>query len=354
MIRADGGPSIGIGHVMRCLALAQSWIAAGGRVRLACTALPPAIAERYHDEGAEVMLHESWPPEDLIDDAAAVVADGLGIADSDLAAVADAGVPLVTVDDMGHRAAYPGALVVNQNLHADPALYAGKTAARLCLGPQWALLRREFRNDAHDRFVETDAGIRLLILMGGADPKEYTRLALNAAARAAERLAVQRPAADPEIVVVAGAANPAVTALQEHAADLHLRIDVRHDVRDMAGLLRGVDLAVSAAGSTLLEMAALGVPMIVGAQNETETGPAAALADRGGGIDIGPWDSVDGSTLADTIADLIGDDHRRRALGLRARELVDGRGADRVARTIAQVVAHAVAERSGGHHSARE
>jgi UDP:flavonoid glycosyltransferase YjiC (YdhE family) len=33
-----------MGHVMRCLALAQSWIGFGGTVRLACTAVPPAIA----------------------------------------------------------------------------------------------------------------------------------------------------------------------------------------------------------------------------------------------------------------------------------------------------------------------
>lgn len=334
VIRADGDARIGMGHVMRCLALAQSWIAAGGLVRLACTTLPPAIAERYHDEGAEVVLHERWPPEDLIDDAAAIVADGMEIADADLEAVAAAGVPLAVIDDMSHRARYPGTLVVNQNPHADEAHYAGKTTARLCLGPSWALLRREFREETPARHVETDATLRLLILMGGADPNGYSTLALDAVAHAVEMLP-----GEPEIVMVVGAANPAIDALADFAAQLHVRVEVRRDVRDMARLLSSVDLAVSAAGSTVLEMAALGVPMIIGATNESEIGPAEALARQGAAIDVGPWADVALEPLAETVATIATDWDRRRDLAARARVLVDGHGADRVAAAIAEAIA---------------
>lgn len=318
---------------MRCLALAQSWIGFGGQVRLACTAVPPAVAERYHDAGAEIVLHHRWPPEDLVEDAAAVVADGLEIADADLAAVAGSGVPLTIVDDMGHRDRYPSTLVVNQNLHATESLYAGKTEARLCLGPKWSLLRREFRGGGEAPRMISETARRLLVLMGGADPKGYSTLALEAAVRATEVLPD-----DPEIVLVVGAANPAAAELQYRATGLAARIDVRYDVRDMAALLGTVDLAISAAGSTVLEMAALGVPMVIGAQNESEVGPAAALSRRGAAIDMGPLEGVDPVTLAGTVADLARDPDRRRALASSARSLVDGRGADRVAAAIAGTV----------------
>ncbi len=330
MIRADADSRIGMGHVMRCLALAQSWIGFGGTVRLACTAIPPAISERYHDEGAEVALHDRWPPEDLVDDAAAVVVDGLDIPDSDLAALAATGLPLAMIDDMGHRAAYPGALVVNQNLHAAPALYAGKTGARLCLGPSWGLLRREFRTDGAEARPVPEIAHRLLILMGGADPKGYSALVLDAVAQAAETLA-----GEPEVILVVGAANPALPELERRAALLPVRIEVRHDVRDMAGLLGSVDLAVSAAGSTVLEMAALGVPMVIGAQNESEVGPAAALARKGAAFDMGPLDRLDPDTLTRTVIALAQDGDQRQAIAQRARRLVDGLGADRVAATLA-------------------
>lgn len=330
MIRADADSRIGMGHVMRCLALAQSWIGFGGTVRLACTAVPPAISERYHDAGAEVALHDRWPPEDLVDDAAAVVVDGLQIPDSDLAALAKARVPLAVIDDMGHRPAYPGALVVNQNLHADAALYAGKTGARICLGPSWGLLRREFRVNGTEPRPVPETARRLLVLMGGADPKGYSALALDAVAQAAESLP-----GEPEVVLVVGAANPALAELERRASLLPVRVEVRHDVRDMSGLLASVDLAVSAAGSTVLEMAALGVPMIIGAQNESEIGPAASLARKGAAIDIGPLESLDSARLTETVVALALDGDQREAMAERARRLVDGLGADRVAATLA-------------------
>ena len=322
-----------MGHVMRCLALAQSWIGFGGTVRLACTSIPPAISERYHDAGAEVALHDRWPPEDLIEDAAAVVVDGLEIPDSDLAALAEAGMPLATVDDMGHRPAYPGALVVNQNLHAAPPLYAGKTGARLCLGPSWGLLRQEFRIAGSEIRPVPETARRLLVLMGGADPKGYSALILDSVARATEALP-----GEPEVILVVGAANPALAELEHRASLLPARIDLRHDVRDMAGLLASVDLAVSAAGSTVLEMAALGVPMIIGAQNESEVGPAAALARKGAALDIGPLESLNPAALTKTVAALAQDADGREALGARARRRVDGLGADRVAATLAGLI----------------
>ena len=333
VIRADADSRIGMGHVMRCLALAQSWIGFGGTARLACTAVPPVLSERYHDAGAEVVLHDRWPPDELMDAADAVVIDGLHIPDGDLASIADAGVPLAIVDDMGHRPAYPASLIVNQNLHARADLYAGKTEGRLCLGPTYGLLRQEFRGKKQVSRTIPQTASRLLILMGGADPKGYSAQVLEAVAKAAEEIP-----GEPEVILVVGAANPALGDLAQRASLLPVRIDLRHDVRDMAGLLASVDLAVSAAGSTVLEMACLGVPMIIGAQNDSETGPAAALDRAGAAIDIGPLATLDPAALARTVSAVARDPVRRRDLSENAQRHVDGRGADRVAALIAGLV----------------
>ena len=54
-LRADASESIGTGHVMRCLALAQAWMHAGGTATFAMSQCPPRLCERLRKEGANVV-----------------------------------------------------------------------------------------------------------------------------------------------------------------------------------------------------------------------------------------------------------------------------------------------------------
>lgn len=330
-IRADGDARIGTGHVMRCLALAGGWVAAGGSARLACTTLPGSIAERYAAAGIAVERREAWLPGELLGGADAVVLDLPGAA----AGYDDPGrrAVLLTIDDIGDRPTYPGDVLLNQNAHATPALYQGKTTAQLCLGPAWSLLRPEFAGLDRARDVP-DRVARVLVLLGGADPHGHSARMLDAVAAAAATL---QPS--PEVVLVVGAANPALAALRQRAAGLPVRAQVRHDVRDMAALLGAADLAVSAAGTTVWEMAALGTPMILAAQNRSELGPAAGLARHGAAVDLGPFETLDPQDVTAAVAGLAADPERRRAMSAAGRHLVDGRGVDRMLALLAGLMA---------------
>jgi UDP-2,4-diacetamido-2,4,6-trideoxy-beta-L-altropyranose hydrolase len=329
-IRTDAGPGIGLGHAMRCLALAEAWRAAGGAIRLACNEMPPSIADRYRDAGAEVAEPGRRHTAGLIRTSDAVVVDGLHMDDSELREAAGTGAVLLTIDDMAHRAHYPGDLLLNQNVHATPALYDGRTGATLCLGPDWCLLRREFRERIPEARPPAATVRRVLVLTGGADPHGFTRLLLEGVARATAGACRAT-----EIVVVVGAANPARPAVERQAIDTGLPVAVLQDVRDMPGLMLEADLAVSAAGTTALELAALGVPMILGAQNASETAPGAAFGARGAAVYLGPLAELTVDTVSAEVAALVATPDRRRELSASARRLVDGRGADRVVAALA-------------------
>ena len=59
LIRADAGPAIGIGHVMRCIALGQAWRLLGGTVCFLCAELPDLLRSRLLEEGFHVESHRA-------------------------------------------------------------------------------------------------------------------------------------------------------------------------------------------------------------------------------------------------------------------------------------------------------
>ena len=333
LFRTDATPATGTGHAMRCLALAQALAVHGTMSRFLMTAVPPLLARRISGEG--------FPVEQLVEvlasdaDAQATIAaarrigarwivlDGYGFTDGYIDMLRGSGMPALVIDDLGKLSRYDCAIVVNQNLHADPALYPGVApSTRLLLGTRYMMLRREFwryRGAPHARHA---GGRRVLVSMGGSDPQDHASRAIAAL----ERLAGRGLAA----TVVVGAANPRLEILRRRANASPADITVLHNVEDMPALMRDADLAVAAAGTTVWELAYMGVPMLVGSTVEPERVLARRLAGDQGCIYVGDFADCAPDRLADAIARLVEDAALRERLAAAAGTLVDGKGGERI------------------------
>ena len=322
LVRADASATIGVGHAMRCLALAEAWLDGGGDVTFAMNDVPDALARRIERAGARVSRVRS------AEDTARVarelgarfaVVDGyhLGAAHQE----ALAGTRLLVIDDAGETATTAAALVLNQNAHASPALYSALgSAPELLLGPTYALLRREFQASAARPARATPAlARRVLVTFGGADTAQLAPRALEALA----------PLDGLEVLLVAGAANPHASALRAPAgACATIRVEIAVD--DMAEKMRAVDLALIAAGSTSWELAACGVPMLAVITADNQRGVAGAIAELGLGESLGPADGLSAETIRDAVVRLAADAEGRRRMARRGPEVIDGCGAQRV------------------------
>jgi len=282
LVRADAGPTIGTGHVLRCLALAQAWRDAGGDVLLASTELPAALAARWRAEPANVVrIHARRGTSSdaaatrriaAVEGAAWIVVDGYDFSTDYLAHLQETGTPLAVLDDMVHLDRYPAELLLNQNLSAAESAYRGRVAAEtlLLLGPRYSLLRREFRaNDAGPR-PRACPPRRILVTFGGADAENFTGRILENLARS--------PGTAHEVVVLAGSANPHVDTLRAQAARLPFRCEVRVGVENVAAVMAWADAAISAGGSTVWELAASRLPTIIGVTGPDQQAGLAALA----------------------------------------------------------------------------
>lgn len=321
MFRADGGPESGLGHVRRCLALAAALPATARSLFVLHGS--DTVATLVRKEGIECRLvgRTAGDLARALDglEAAALVLDAYSIDPAAVAALTHG--LLVVVDDSG-RFPVPGDVVVNAAL----GLRAPeKTAARYLLGPSFAMLAPSFA--AAPRRAWNPTVRRVLLTLGGGAP---TRAMASLAAAVASAV----PGA--MLDVVAGPVGDSSDAI-EAALGGRSGVVLHRAPADLRPLMLGADLAVSGGGVTLLELAATATPTVAVAVAANQEGNLRGLERLKAIRHAGPVD--DAGAVREAAAALAGDPSLRRALGERARHMVDGGGAARVAEAVRESLA---------------
>jgi spore coat polysaccharide biosynthesis predicted glycosyltransferase SpsG len=119
---------------------------------------------------------------------------------------------------------------------------------------------------------------------------------------------------DLEIVVVVGGSNPHMDSLQQAAQDVPHTIRLLQNATHMPELMAWADLAIAAGGSTLWELAFLGVPTLTLILAANQYPAAQLLGERGLIINLGWHTAVAPPTLAAGIAGLLRDSTQRAAM----------------------------------------
>lgn len=336
IIRADADGLIGSGHVMRSLALAQEWRKQGGEVVFFGRVTAESLAERIQAAGCRFQPLPVTHPVSADADMEAMIAwagrekaepdwlvlDGYHFDPASHDAIRAIGWSLLVVDDYAHLPGYHADILLNPNAYAGDLPYTTNAETLRLLGVRYLPLRQEFRQDRAEKHAVVAQGRRILITMGGADPDNAGGLVLAALA------AMDR--SDLEVKIVVGPLNPHGPSLQEQLAGLSFQGEVLSPVTTMAPLMRWADLAVSAAGSTCWELAALGVPMLVTVLADNQERVAASLEEHGVALNLGWFHGWQPEQVAAMTGDLLADHDKRQQMSQRGRQLVDGRGCERL------------------------
>jgi UDP-2,4-diacetamido-2,4,6-trideoxy-beta-L-altropyranose hydrolase len=331
LIRVDGSATIGTGHAMRCRALAEAWCRFG-RVHFLCAESTPALDVQLQSVGELSRLEfvERGSADDArqtLECAEALASDWI-VADgycfgSEWQRVVNCGqTRLLLLDDFGHADHYFADLVLNQNLHAAPDVYCSReNGTELLLGTRYVLLRSEFLEWRKSSREIPPVAKRVLITLGGSDPHNVTTRAVDSVGQLPEL----------EISVVVGGSNPHQSAIEAAAARAKSPVQLLVDTSEMPALMASADMAVSAGGTTTWELMFMGLPTVAVTLADNQVDVVAALEKAGLGISAGLFSDVDfDERLLACVSELRKDAARRRAMGRRARELVDGMGCARV------------------------
>ena len=330
----DGGPDVGLGHLVRCYALAEALVADGWSCAVAIKAASlggMCFVQRPNLELWECPEVDGWTLEAL-------------------AQRRPEGVDLVVIDDYGRDAQFERSLkpwarqslVIDDMLDrvhdcdwlavaAPPAGQPLPSHCRLLLGPAYTPLRREFwlhrlRHvvSAHREDLAVPAKSTILINLGGTQQSDLLRLILQ------DLVDIQRPL---HIQLVAAGAEAFVRALTKTTP--HLTFEAMPVSNQMAELLTRADLVIGAAGSSAWERAALGVPAVslVIADNQLST--AALLESCSAAVILDCRQGIVAGTVGAAVRSLIDNSDRTREIANRAAVLADGLGARRIVQQIA-------------------
>ena len=332
IIRADASSQIGMGHLMRCLALAQAWQNQGDKVTFVTNCSSRILRERVRNDGPQIInldhsyphhgdweqtsrILETWP-------GAWVVLDGYHFDANYQRRIKNAGHPLLVIDDTAHHDCYIADVVLNQNIKAEQLRYSCKPYTCLLLGAQYVLLRSDFL--AWRKWQREIPAIarKVLVSLGGADPDNQTLKVI----RALHGLASD----ELECVVIVGATNPHVTELQSIMRNLQSSVQLVQNIANMPELMAWADIVISGGGITAWEAAFMSLPSIILVLAENQHENAVQLEATGLAINLGELNDISLSSISSAVEFLLGQSEMREMMSARGRKIIDGLGAERV------------------------
>ena len=334
IFRCDGSSEIGLGHVVRCLALADEL-----HRHNAC---PVTFAMRRDALGVQLCEERGYRvvrgltpylPDDgvwLRDLSHDIHADILVLDVRDelprevVQRLRDEGLLIVTIDDPSPRrldadlAFYPPIPQVRQ---LDWFGFTGKQY----VGWEWVVTRPEF--SPHHFPKTSNPRPIVLVTMGGSDPAGMT-------AKVVEGFNDVRQ--DCELLIVTGPGFQGHEALNVQLARSLHPYTVQHQVKKMWEVMSRADLCVASFGTTAYELAAMGVPSIFLGLTPDHVRSASTFVKEGIATCLGYHEDVNAQMVGAEVSRLLGDANRLERMRGRAIDLMKHSGAPRIATTILQ------------------
>ena len=323
-IRADANEHIGTGHIMRCISIARAFARKGKEIIFITadhkgdaliSGFPviclDSIWNRMDSETDKLtkIIKERKPELFLI--------DSYFVTEEYVRTLSKI-VSTAYMDDMNAKR-WDVDYLINYNIFAGNLEYSWyeNTRVKLLLNPQYTPLRDEFR-DLPEHVMKPVKDV--LISAGGADPERVTERILESICPKHSNIVFH---------FIVGALNPRIDVIKSLAGDnavLHI------NEHNMSRLMQKCDIAISAAGTTLYELCATGIPTITFTLADNQLIAAEQFEKHGIMLNAGDCRNNPEfeNYLSQMISALIEDHNKRTELSNKMQRLVDGNGAERI------------------------
>lgn len=304
IIRADGGTSIGLGHVVRCLALADM-LKDNFDIVFAIQNPNPSVLKLINEITPNVIIlnaftHSVTDSNEFskhLDSNDIVVLDGYNFKTDYQKTIKARGCKLVVVDDL-HAWHHVADVIIN---HADGVSikdYSVEEYTKLCLGLNFALLRKEFlKANNFNREIQTVK--KVFISMGAADINNITQKFTEALL---EIDGIE------EIHLMLSSINPNLESLKlitESQKKCKIISHFNISAGELVELLKQCDICICPASSISLESCAVGIGLVSGYTAENQNSILNGLLKNDVCISLGDLNKIKLNEIKAKLQELI-------------------------------------------------
>lgn len=224
--------------------------------------------------------------------------------------------------DNSEQRKIPATVVINFSITQNLGFYK-EAGNNYFIGPKYAVLDDDITRKKSICIRHKVKAI--FVTQGGADPCGLTAKIIRSLLNLKLKQEIN--------VIVGGALTP------NHLKELeYLKLNLADNYHfynnihpgDMLGIMERSDLALTAPGNTLYELAYFGIPALVISQHRQHQEVAGIFEKRGAVIDLGIGDVVPEESIAKAVNNIIYDKNKRAYLSKNCKKIVDGKGTNRV------------------------
>lgn len=341
LIRVDATNRGGYERFARCLTLAAA-LQRRRRPTYFLSQLDPAVLAFQIKRGGNDWIAADHPAGSAEDQSqvlqqvaklqpAAVIVDEADASRDYLSRINAAASLLVSIDHTANIR-FPSRLIVNPLLSPNREGYEFASGTQLLLNERYALVRPEIRRLRPGRSQEpapippvngkpVPNPFRSLVALGEDDPHrrtmEYAKLML-----AAPRVG--------KVDIIVRREHPELEAMQALALANPERLEIALEPAEVAARIVRAHFALTSGSGWSNELACVGLPQLIIVQNEAHWPNAQRLEEEGNATCLGWHENVSAQTIRLAVQNLIADPLERQGMARCGRQLIDGRGPDRV------------------------